>query len=124
MRNKHSGATGLAQFMPKTWEEWKDSTPGIQATEGLGLIDWRDPEDAIRAQIAYMKWLLKAVGGDWDKALAAYNWGIGNIWRVTKIENSPYPWLEHTPKETQDYVARINRYYREYQHEALKRLGC
>jgi len=122
IKNKHSGATGLAQFMPKTWEEWRDSTPGIQSLGVNGqLVDWRDPEDAIKAQIHYMKWLLKAVGNHWDKALAAYNWGIGNIWKAEKKEGV---WTDHLPNETADYIVKINRYYREYQHEALKSYGC
>ena len=62
--NKNSGATGLAQFMPRTWEEWRDATPGIQAEiDKLKLLDMRDPEDAIHSQAAYMDLLIKCTGG-------------------------------------------------------------
>lgn len=106
------GALGLAQFMPPTWKEWKDGTPGIQdMANALWLIDPRDPEDAISAQAVYMKWLLKRVT-TWECAFAAYNWGIGN---VLKIWTDPH-WKSQLPEETRDYIARIEKFYQEYSH--------
>lgn len=109
------GALGLAQFMRATWEEWKDGTAGIQATKML--YDRTNPEHSIRAQSAYMAWLLKQAGGNIDVALAMYNWGIGNVKKIIKktgsFENA-FPFL---PKETRDYVSRISRFYKEYKKD-------
>src|ERR1017187_1171271 len=57
--NKNSGAKGLAQFVDKTWEEWCDLVPGIQKT--IIKYDPFDPTQAIRAQSAYMKFLVKLI---------------------------------------------------------------
>lgn len=110
--NARTGATGLAQFMPKTWEEWLDGTPGIQEiVDKLKLLSPKDPEDAIKAQAAYMDWLLKHAGGS-EKALAAYNWGIGNLWRCCAQWGDE--WQEHIPDETKDYIEKVIGYYKEY----------
>jgi soluble lytic murein transglycosylase-like protein len=93
------GAVGLAQFMSATWAEWADGTPGTQDLPPHGLYDRRNPEMILRAQAAMMAWLLRQLGGSVDQALAAYNFGIGNVKRGK-------PW----PKETRDYVQRINRF--------------
>jgi soluble lytic murein transglycosylase-like protein len=61
-------------------------------------------------------------------ALAAYNWGIGNILgRVVKnkikmgmiqFAKFNYEFAEkYLPKETADYVQRIMKYYCEYQQQ-------
>jgi len=111
--NPKTGATGLAQFMPRTWEEWRDAAPGIQnIIDAFKLLDPRDPEDAIKAQAAYMDWLIANTGGG-EKALAAYNWGIGNIWKCVKEFGDN--WRDHLPEETRDYVAKIMAYYEDYQ---------
>jgi soluble lytic murein transglycosylase-like protein len=97
------GAMGLGQFMPRTWEEWRDGTPGVQELTGRNTLLAFDPEDNIAATCAYMAWLLWALDGDMPDALRAYNYGIGNVKR----------WIEdgrnynELPKETQNYVDRI-----------------
>lgn len=77
------GATGIAQFMPATAVEW-----GVQAT---------DPYSSIDGAGRYLRWLYDRVGS-WDKALAAYNWGIGNVQRQG---------MANAPAETQAYVSEI-----------------
>ena len=110
--NKKSGATGLAQFMPRTWDEWRDGTPGIGVIiDKLKLLDPRDPEDAIQAQAAYMDWLI-GVAGDGEKALAAYNWGIGNLKNC--IAEHGDQWRDHLPDETRNYIEKIKRQFEEY----------
>lgn len=100
-----AGALGLAQFMDRTWQEWRDGIPGIQEPPpSHRLLDPRDPEDAIRAQAAYMAWLLHQVGEDVPLALAAYNWGIGNVRRM--FPTGGYDPAK-VPGETRTYVARI-----------------
>jgi soluble lytic murein transglycosylase-like protein len=113
------GAQGLSQFMPKTWLEWEDETPGVQDLKKD--FDPFNPEDSIRVQAAYMNWLrqriLKQLGNadqliEWQ--LAAYNWGIGNVEKKMK-DSKNYYLIERTlPLETKDYVRNILLYYRTY----------
>ena len=56
-----------------------------------------DPEIAIAYGADYVA-KLKDLFGSWELALAAYNWGPGNL-REYGIENAP--------KETRDYIKRI-----------------
>lgn len=119
VKNKYSGALGLAQFMRATWEEWRDGTPGIQATKIL--FSRRNPEHAIRAQAAYMKWLLSykskkynVNGLSMEEALWAYNWGIGNVLKFIRQRAIYYTEEPYLPTETIDYSKRIFKYYEEY----------
>src|ERR1035437_6382889 len=128
--NKNSGAKGLAQFVDKTWEEWCDLVPGIQRN----IINYEpfNPKKAIHAQSAYMSFLVKLIDQKLSQtmsekdylyhwALAAYNWGIGNILgRVVKnkikmgmiqFAKFNYEFAEkYLPKETSNYVTRIMKY--------------
>lgn len=78
------GALGIAQFMPATAREW-----------GVNPLD---PASAIPGAARYLRWLINQFGGDLDKAVAAYNWGIGNVRRKG---------LAVAPNETVKYVAAI-----------------
>lgn len=99
------GAKGLAQFMDRTWAEWRDGTPGIQDIDlDIAKLSPFDPEDCIRAQAAYMAWILKQVGGELSDALMAYNWGIGNFYKWRKGRRPIIP------DETKEYVCRIFGY--------------
>lgn len=110
--NPRTGATGLAQFMPRTWDEWRDGTPGIdEIIDKLKLLNPKDPEDAIQAQAAYMDWLIR-VAGDGEKALAAYNWGIGNLRKCIAAHGDA--WRDHLPDETQNYLAKIQKQFAAY----------
>lgn len=64
------GAMGIMQIMPPTWEEW---------SKKVGATNPYNDRDNIRTGAAYLAWILKQVRGDeWD-AVAAFNFGIGNI---------------------------------------------
>ena len=78
-----AGALGIAQFMPATARD-------------LG-IDPLDPNAAIDAAGRYMRRLYDSLGS-WAEALAAYNWGIGNVKRKG---------LTAAPEETRNYVDQI-----------------
>jgi len=79
------GALGIAQFMPATADD-----------EG---IDPLDPAQAIPAAARYLARLYRSTG-TWAQALAAYNWGIGNVQRKG---------LGAAPAETVDYYTTILR---------------
>ncbi|MHC5174352.1 lytic transglycosylase domain-containing protein [Serratia rhizosphaerae] len=82
-----AGAKGLFQFMPGTARDF-----------GLNGHDVFDPEKSAGAAARYMSQLLKMFDGDLGKALAAYNWGQGNVMRKG---------LGAAPKETRDYVPKV-----------------
>lgn len=63
-----AGAKGLFQFMD-----------GTAADMGLRGDDVYDPSKSAQAAAKYLSQLMKRYGGDIKKALAAYNWGMGNI---------------------------------------------
>jgi soluble lytic murein transglycosylase-like protein len=84
-----AGAQGLMQLMPETAAE-------------LGVTDSFDPAQNIMAGTRYLRQLLDRYQGDVKLALAAYNWGMGNL------ENQP----EALPKETKNFIARVENYYR------------
>lgn len=77
------GALGIAQFMPATAHSLD--------------IDPLDPEEAIPAAAAYLASGYRSLG-TWAGALAAYNWGIGNMQRKG---------IAQAPAETVDYYTTI-----------------
>jgi soluble lytic murein transglycosylase-like protein len=85
------GAIGVMQLMPAT-------------AAGLG-VDPTDPTQNITGGLTYDLQMLNMFGGDWQKALAAYNWGPGNVQKA--IQQYGSAWLSHAPAETQNYVAKI-----------------
>jgi hypothetical protein len=87
----HAGARGLMQLMPAT-------------ARSLGVSDSFDPEQNVMAGTRFLKDMLQKYNGDVDAALAAYNWGPGNV------DKRP----EHLPRETRDYLARVKQLYATY----------
>ena len=83
-----AGAQGLMQLMPKTAAE-------------LGVTDPFDPAENIRAGTRYLSRLLDRYQGNQKLALAAYNWGMGNL------EKNP----SALPKETRTYIVRVEKEY-------------
>lgn len=80
------GAMGIAQFMPATARQELGS-------EAAAL----DPARAIPGAAKYLK-KLYGIAGSWKGAVAAYNWGIGNV----KTKG-----LAAAPKETRNYVLKV-----------------
>lgn len=78
-----AGATGIAQFMPKT-------------AAALG-VDPLNPTSAINGAARELRSLFDRFG-DWTHAIAAYNWGQGNLARYG---------LDRAPAETKAYVSEI-----------------
>ena len=87
-----AGARGLMQLMPGT-------------AAGLGVKDSFNPEQNIMAGTRFLKDMINRYGGDVDSALAAYNWGPGNV------DKSRGAYL---PRETREYLVKVKRYYAQY----------
>lgn len=80
-----AGARGLCQLMPGT-------------AASLGVTDVTDPAQSLEGGAKYLRQQLDRFGGDYVKALAAYNAGPGAVERYGGVP--PYA-------ETQHYVAKI-----------------
>jgi hypothetical protein len=89
--NQKSGATGILQFIPSTAKEYK--------------IDPRDPYASINAAGQKMAGLVKYYNGDVAKAVAAYNYGEGNLNRAIKAAGDN--WISAIPEETQGYLSNV-----------------
>ncbi len=99
--NPHSGAGGMWQFMPFN-------------SYGLSRNGWYDERfDPEKATRAYARWIKQQYDqlGDWYLAMAAYDWGTGNIQRA--VERTGYAdfWelyrRNNLPAETKNYVPII-----------------
>ena len=99
----HVGASGLWQFMPATGRHY-----GLEQTP---LYDGRhDVHAATNAALDYLQYLY-GLFGDWSLALAAYNWGEGNVTRAVNraIAQGLPPTYENLkmPAETRNYVPKL-----------------
>jgi membrane-bound lytic murein transglycosylase D len=100
--NPHSGAGGMWQFMPFA---------GSYGLTRNGYFDERfDPEKSTIAYAHYMKALYNQFG-DWYLAMAAYDWGPGNVQRVVSRTGYADFWELYRrnalPTETKNYVPGI-----------------
>lgn len=81
------GAKGPFQFMDGTARDL-----------GLKGMDVYDPHKSADAAARYLRYLLNATGGDLEKALASYNWGLGNVQKKG---------MDNLPSETRNYVPKV-----------------
>jgi hypothetical protein len=86
------GAVGLMQMLPSTAKD-------------MGVQDIFNPEQNIMGGAKYLAYLLKKYGGDEQKALAAYNWGMGNVDKTLAKTGGVLDTRE-LPAETQRYLAK------------------
>lgn len=85
-----AGEVGLGQFMPGTWQRVAGAP-----------VEWRaHPDWALWAVAKHLRELYFAVGGDWRKALWAYNAGLGAV-RSGRV-----------PASTLQYAERVLSVYR------------
>src|SRR5882724_10749871 len=106
--NSVSQCQGLMQFNNLTWRDWKDAN--LPPT--LFPRDPFNPEWSINAGCAYMQHLEVQFGG-LDKALAAYNWGPGNLRHLLDSLRPGNDWKKLIPLETQNYLAKCLDYDKE-----------
>jgi len=88
-----AGALGIMQLMEGTADD-------------LG-VDRTNPKENIYGGLQYLKNQMDRFD-DTDKALAAFNWGPGNISKA--IEAYGDKWGEHIPDETKKHLERSKRY--------------
>lgn len=81
------GAKGPFQFMDGTARDL-----------GLKGMDVYDPHKSADAAAGYLRYLLDATGGDLEKTLASYNWGLGNVQKKG---------MDNLPLETRNYVPKV-----------------
>ncbi len=99
----HVGASGLWQFMPATGRHY-----GLEQTP---MYDGRhDISASTNAALNYLQYL-HGLFGDWTLALAAYNWGEGNVSRAIRRAQAAglAPTYENLnmPAETRNYVPKL-----------------
>lgn len=82
------GAVGTAQIVPR----WHPEARPL------------DPEHSIFYAARYLAQLNRQFN-HWPTALAAYNWGPGNVNKARKQHGDC--WLDNAPKETRNYVSQI-----------------
>lgn len=100
-----ANAAGLWQFVPGTGKDY-DLKQNMFKDERRGVLASTD------AALSYLQ-RLYTMFGDWQLALAAYNWGEGNIQRIIKKnqalgKGTDFESLaELMPAETRNYVPKL-----------------
>jgi membrane-bound lytic murein transglycosylase D len=96
-------AEGMWQFMPGTGRTY-------QLTQNIFRDDRRDILESTRAALDYLE-RLHSLFDDWHLALAAYNWGEGNVQRAisrNQARGLPTDYASlRMPAETQNYVPKL-----------------
>lgn len=99
----HAKAAGMWQFMPATGRHF-------DLKQNTFRDDRRDVLASTRAALDYLE-RLHRMFGDWHLALAAYNWGEGNVMRAVKRNQAAGLGTAYTdlrmPDETRHYVPKL-----------------
>jgi len=97
-------ASGMWQFMPATGKDF-------ELKQNLFRDDRRDVLASTRAALDYLQ-RLHRMFGDWHLALAAYNWGEGNVQRAiqrNQRQGLPTDYMSlNMPAETRHYVPKLH----------------
>lgn len=96
-------AAGMWQFMPATGKDF-------DLKQNVFRDDRRSVLDSTRAALDYLQ-RLHGMFGDWHLALAAYNWGEGNVGRAVQRNQRAGREARYTdlnmPDETRNYVPKL-----------------
>ena len=97
-------ASGMWQFIPSTGKDYA-------LKQNIFRDDRRDVLASTRAALDYLDRLNKLFNGDWQLALAAYNWGQGNVMRaIAKNQKAGLPTDYASlsmPDETRHYIPKL-----------------
>lgn len=98
-----ASAAGMWQFMPATGKDF-------DLTQNMFRDDRRDVLASTRAALDYLERLNRQFN-DWHLALAAYNWGQGNVAKAIKRNQAQGLGTSYTeinlPLETRQYVPKL-----------------
>jgi membrane-bound lytic murein transglycosylase D len=96
-------ASGMWQFMPATGKDF-------ELRQNLFRDDRRDVLASTRAALDYLQ-RLHSMFGDWQLALAAYNWGQGNVLKAQERNRRAKRGTDYAslrmPDETRNYVPKL-----------------
>ncbi len=96
-------ASGMWQFMPATGKDFK-------LTQNIFRDERRDVIQSTDAALDYLQRLYNMFG-DWELALAAYNWGEGNVSKAIKRNQAKKLPTDYAslkmPDETRNYVPKL-----------------
>lgn len=86
-----AGAQGYFQFMPGTAQRYG--------------VNVHDEGSSAQGAARYLRDLKEMFGGSIEKAVAAYNWGEGNLQK--DIDKHGDRWKDYLPAETQNYLQNV-----------------
>ena len=100
-----SGARGIAQFLPSTWQSMKDTKL---------IPSWFNIDNESHQRVAhliYLDHLWGMWGGQSERTalmIASYNAGPGKIQELLKEHGTE--WRSYLPEETSKYLTSLHRY--------------
>lgn len=109
--SSHQGARGLMQLMPETAQDMVSK--GLVDGKRYPYENLEDPAINIEYGCAYLSYLLTYFKGATDRAIAAYNAGMGNVDGWAKQDKLLHNAI--TFPETQAYLVRVNMSKARYQ---------
>ena len=109
--SSHQGACGLMQLMPETAQDMV--AKGLVDGKRYSYENLEDPAINIEYGCAYLSYLLTYFNGVTDRAIAAYNAGMGNVDGWAKQDKLLHNAI--TFPETQAYLVRVNMAKARYQ---------
>lgn len=109
--SSHQGARGLMQLMPETAQDMV--AKGLVDGKRYSHENLEDPTVNIEYGCAYLSYLLTYFNGATDRAIAAYNAGMGNVDGWAKQDKLLHNAI--TFPETQAYLVRVNMAKARYQ---------
>lgn len=101
--SSHRGAIGLMQLMPETASDMVEK--GLVDPNRFSVDRLTDPATNIEFGCAYLSYLMTYFNGATDKAVAAYNAGMGNVDIWTQEGDILHNAI--TFPETQAYLVRV-----------------
>lgn len=109
--SSHQGACGLMQLMPETAQDMV--AKGLVDGKRYSYENLEDPAINIEYGCAYLSYLLTYFNGATDRAIAAYNAGMGNVDGWAKQDKLLHNAIAFP--ETQAYLVRVNMAKARYQ---------